>query len=89
MMDRGRTRNTERTMTDMKERVSLSLDGETAAYLTTAAARETGGNVSALVDRIVRKHALQESLRRESKWYAVNPTYAEDAEAERYEAGAA
>ena len=89
MNNRGRPRNTERTMTDMKERVSLSLDGETAAYLAAAAARETGGNVSALVDRIVRKYALQESLRREAKWYAENPTYAEDSEAERYEAGAA
>jgi hypothetical protein len=89
MRSRGRTCSTERTMTDMKERVSLSLDGETASYLTAAAARETGGNVSALVDRIVRKHALQESLRREAKWYADNPSYAEDAETERYEAGAA
>jgi hypothetical protein len=76
-------------MADMKERVSLSLDGETAAYLTAAAARETGGNVSALVDRIVLKHALQESLRREARWYAANPGYAEKAETERYEAGAA
>ena len=80
---------TTRMMKNMKERVSLSLERETAAYLAAAAARETGGNVSALVDRIVRKYALQESLRREAKWYAANPSSARDAEAERYEAGAA
>jgi len=76
-------------MPAMKERVSLSLDSETTAYLSSAAAKETGGNVSALVDRIVRKHALRESVRRESNWYAANPDYADDAEAERYESGAA
>lgn len=73
----------------MKERVSLSLDSATTAYLSRVAARQTGGNVSAMVDRIVRAHALRESIDQEVRWYAANPGYAEDAEIERYEAGAA
>lgn len=71
----------------MKARVTLSLDDATAAYLATAAKRETNGNVSAMVDKIVRAHALVESVRREASWYAVRPEYAEDAEAERHAAG--
>ena len=69
--------------------MTLSLDRATAAYLTSAAKRETNGNVSALVDKIVRAHALADSVRREARWYAARPGYAEDAEAERYAAGAA
>jgi hypothetical protein len=76
-------------MTPVKERMSLSLDGETVAYLSAAAAKLTGGNVSALVDKIVRGYALRESLRSEARWYAANPRAVDDAEAERYEAGAA
>jgi hypothetical protein len=72
----------------MKERMTLSLDRVTAKYLATAAKRETSGNVSAMVDKIVRAHALAESVRREAAWYAAHPGYAEDAEAERYEANA-
>jgi hypothetical protein len=73
----------------MKERVSLSLDAATTAYLSAAAAKVTGGNVSALVDQIVRGHALRESIEREVQWYEANPGAAEAAEVERYQAGAA
>jgi hypothetical protein len=73
----------------VKERVTLSLDQTTAQYLTARAKRETHGNVSALVDRLVRAQALAESVRREAAWYAVRAGYAEDAETERYAAGAA
>jgi hypothetical protein len=70
----------------MKERVSLSLDGATAEYLASRARRETGGNVSALVDRLVRGVRLAEALGAEADWYAANPDHAEAAEAERYAA---
>jgi hypothetical protein len=73
----------------VKERVSLSLETTTTAYLAAAAAKHTGGNVSAVVDLIVRSHALREAIEQEARWYATNPQFAEAAEAERYEAGAA
>jgi hypothetical protein len=68
----------------MKERLSLSVEAPTAAYLTERAKRETGGNVSALVDRLARAAQLAESARAEARWYAEHPGYAENAEAERY-----
>jgi hypothetical protein len=70
----------------MKERLSLSVEAPTAAYLAARAARETGGNVSALVDRLVRSAQLAESVRAEARWYADHPGYADAAEAERYAA---
>jgi hypothetical protein len=76
-------------MRDMKERVSLSLDTATTAYLSAAAAKQTGGNVSALVDLIVRTHALREAIEHEARWYAANPGVAEAAEVERQQSGAA
>jgi hypothetical protein len=70
----------------MKERLSLSVEPPTASYLTERAARETGGNVSALVDRLARAAQLAESVRAEARWYAEHPDYAENAENERYAA---
>lgn len=70
----------------MKERLSLSVEAPTAAYLATRAQRETGGNVSALVDRLVRAAQLSESVRAEARWYAEHPEAAEVAEIERYAA---
>lgn len=76
-------------MRRVKERLSLSVDEGTASYLATRARRETNGNVSALVDRIVRAAKLAESVRAEAAWYAAHPDYADTAEAERHAAGAA
>lgn len=76
-------------MTGMKERLSLSVDTATARYLDLRAQRETNGNVSALVDRIVRDRQLTEAVQAEAAWYASHPGYAETAEAERHAAGAA
>jgi hypothetical protein len=70
----------------MKERLSLSVDAPTAAYLSARAARETNGNVSALVERLVRAAQLAESVRAEARWYTEHADYAEVAEAERYAA---
>lgn len=72
----------------VKERLSLSVDHTTAAYLSGRARRETNGNVSALVDHIVRGTQLAESVHAEAAWYAANPAAAEAAEAERHAAGA-
>ena len=57
----------------MKERVSLSLETTTTAYLSAAAAKHTGGNVSAIVDLIVRSHALREAIEQEERWSAAHP----------------
>ena len=73
-------------MARMKSRVTLSLDEATVAYLNEAAKRATGGNVSAYVDKLARAAALDESVRQHTAWYAENPDYAADAEAERYAA---
>jgi len=73
----------------VKKRVSFSLETATTAYLAAAAARHTGGNVSAVVDLIVRSHALREAIEQEARWYAASPRFAEAAEAERCEAGGA
>lgn len=70
----------------MKERLSLSVEGPTVAYLTQRAQKETGGNVSAMVDRLVRAAVLADSVRAEARWYAEHPGAAEAAEAERYAA---
>ncbi|MGI5186506.1 hypothetical protein ACQEVZ_60770 [Dactylosporangium sp. CA-152071] len=70
----------------MKQRLSLSVDQETAAYLDRRAQTETSGNVSALVERLVRQARLADALQAEAAWYADRPDYAEDAEAERYAA---
>jgi hypothetical protein len=70
----------------MKERLSLSVEPPTATYLVQRAARETNGNVSALVDRLAQQAQLTEAVSAEARWYAENPGYADDAESERYAA---
>ena len=70
----------------MKKRMSLSVDVRTADYLGERAARETGGNVSALVDQLVGRLQLEAALAAEAHWYAGHPDVVEDAEAERYAA---
>ncbi len=67
----------------MKNRVTLSLDERTVAYLNAKASKLTNGNVSAYVDQLAQQAALEESVAQHAAWYAANPTYAEDAEAER------
>lgn len=70
----------------MKERLSLSVETPTAQYLARRAQAETNGNVSALVDRLVREALLAESVRAEALWLAQHADYAEQAEAERHAA---
>ena len=78
-----------RSITGMKERLSLSVEASTARYLDQRAQQETDGNVSALVERIVRDRQLAEAVQAEAAWFVANPGYAETAEAERHAAGAA
>lgn len=70
----------------MKSRVTLSLEEGTLSYLSRRAAAETGGNVSALLERVVQAAAVAESAKQHAAWYAAKPGYAEAAEAERYAA---
>ena len=70
----------------MKERLSLSVDATTVAYLTNRAQHETLGNVSAMVDRLVRSALIAESVRAEARWYVEHPGEVEAAEVERYAA---
>lgn len=71
----------------MKERVTMSLETSTVAYLAAKAKRSTGGNVSAYVEKLARQAALQESIDQHAAWYAAHPNVVEDAEAERLAAG--
>lgn len=70
----------------MKSRVTLSLEEGTLKYLSRRAELETGGNVSALLERVVQAAAVAESAKQHAAWYAGQPGYAESAEAERYAA---
>jgi hypothetical protein len=67
----------------MKSRVTLSLDESTVEFLNRGARTQTGGNVSAYVDRLVRHTALAESVAQHAKWYLDHPDYAELDELER------
>ena len=70
----------------MKSRVTLSLEESTLNYLSRRAEAETGGNVSALLERVVQAAAVTESAKQHAAWYATRPHYVETAEAERYAA---
>ncbi|WP_120317178.1 hypothetical protein [Catellatospora citrea] len=70
----------------MKSRVTLSLEESTINYLSKRAQVETGGNVSALLERVVHAAAVTESAKQHAAWFAARPDYADAAEAERYAA---
>jgi len=70
----------------MKSRVTLSLEESTLNYLSRRAQAETGGNVSALLERVVQAAAVAESAKQHAAWFSSRPGYTEAAEAERYAA---
>ncbi|MBV1851881.1 hypothetical protein [Catellatospora tritici] len=70
----------------MKSRVTLSLEESTLNYLARRAEAETGGNVSALLERVVQAAAVAESAKLHAAWFTNRPGYADTAEAERYAA---
>lgn len=65
-----------------KERITVSLDGQEAAHVRQCASRFRGG-ASGYLERLVREDRLREGVDALVRWYAANPGYSEDAEAER------
>lgn len=64
------------------ERVEVEVDQGTAAYLR-ACARQRGGSMAAAAARQLRELALADSVAQHARWAADNPTFFDDAEAER------
>jgi hypothetical protein len=64
-----------------RERMTVSLDGSTAARVRQCGARTRGG-ASAYLERLVRQDAVREAAEQHARWFAQYPTYFEDAEAE-------
>ena len=62
----------------VKTRVTLSLDPTTADYLARHAREQTGGNVSALVERLVRPSVIADAARRCDEYDRDNPGTAAD-----------
>lgn len=64
------------------KRITVSLSDDARAYLANHADTETGGNVSALIERWVRERQVTESVRLHAAHYRNNPTFWTDYEAE-------
>lgn len=64
-----------------RERLTISLDQSVAARVRQCGARTRGG-ASGYLERLVRADALRDAADSMARWYAVNPTYAEDSLAE-------
>jgi hypothetical protein len=64
-----------------RERLTVSLQPQTAARVRQCGARTKGG-ASAYLEHLVRQDALREAAASAASWYAANPTYAADSEAE-------
>jgi hypothetical protein len=65
-----------------KERLTISLDAGVAERVRQCGARSRGG-ASGYLERLVREDELREGVDAMARWYAQQPAYAEDAEAER------
>jgi hypothetical protein len=64
-----------------RERMTVSLDGSTAARVRQCGSRTRGG-ASAYLERLVRQDAVREAAEQHARWFAQRPSYFEDAEAE-------
>ena len=64
-----------------RERLTVSLEPQTAAWVRQCGARTRGG-VSAYLERLARQDALREAAAAAASWYAAHPSYAADSEAE-------
>lgn len=71
-------------MTDerKRKRMTVSLGDDARDYLVKHAKTETGGNVSALIERLVRERQITESVRLHAAHYRQNPNFWTDYEAE-------
>ena len=65
-----------------KERITVSLDSGIAARVRQCGAQSRGG-ASGYLERLVRQDQVAEGVDAMARWYARNPSFAEDAEAER------
>jgi hypothetical protein len=70
-----------------RERMSVSFDGTVAARIRQCGAKSRGG-ASGYLERLVRQDALREAAQQHARWFADNPTWLTDAEAEREAAAA-
>lgn len=64
-----------------RERLTVSLETDTAARVRQCGARTKGG-ASAYLEKLVRQDALAEAAASAAGWYAAHPGYAADSEAE-------
>lgn len=64
-----------------RERLTVSMQPQTAARVRQCGARIKGG-ASAYLEHLVRQDALREAAASAANWYAAHPTYAADSEAE-------
>lgn len=65
-----------------KERITVSLDSGIAARVRQCGAQSRGG-ASGYLERLVRQDQVAEGVDAMARWYAQNPSFAEDTEAER------
>ena len=64
-----------------RERLTVSMEPQTAARVRECGTRTRGG-ASAYLEHLVRQDALWEAATSAASWYAAHPTYAADSEAE-------
>lgn len=64
-----------------RERLTVSMEPQTAARVRQCGARIRGG-ASAYLEYLVRQDALREAAESAANWYAAHPGYAADSEAE-------
>lgn len=64
-----------------RERLTVSMEPQTAARVRQCGARIRGG-ASAYLEHLVRQDALREAAESAANWYAAHPSYAADSEAE-------
>lgn len=64
-----------------RERLTVSMEPQTAARVRQCGARIRGG-ASAYLEHLVRQDALREAAESAANWYAAHPSYAVDSEAE-------
>jgi len=65
-----------------RERITVSFDSRTAERVRQCGARHRGG-ASGYLERLVQQDALREAAEQHARWFAANPVWLDDAEAER------
>lgn len=65
-----------------KERLTISVDGRSAARVRQCAARSRGG-ASGYIERLIREDEMREAVAAAGRWYAARPGQVEADEDER------